>query len=197
MNSKSGCNLYRIQINAQGRPLPQETACALKSLVLGSANRIFPVGWTNQSFGFSSQVSFGLVQHHGGPCGVLAAVQAHILKEKLKTRAEYNLPSAADKQSALVAGLVSVLKTCSTGSNFVLAMTGMKQHYSSVIGRFKADGITERLNIIEFSTVSAVESFLLTQIGHFMNDMNSAVVSFLYSVILTRGIEKIRGKNRQ
>ena len=66
---------------AGGVPIPVQTACSIKALVLGSANLLIPEGWIHQSFGFSQQVRFGLVQHKGGPCGVLAAVQAHLIKE--------------------------------------------------------------------------------------------------------------------
>ena len=66
-----------------GDPITLETACQLKSLVLGSPNQLIPSGWVHQSFGFSDQVSLGLLQHKGGPCGVLAAVQAHLVKENM------------------------------------------------------------------------------------------------------------------
>ncbi|KAL0369322.1 UNVERIFIED_CONTAM: Ubiquitin carboxyl-terminal hydrolase MINDY-3 [Sesamum calycinum] len=38
--------------------------------------------WSNQGIRFStdSETSMGLVQHEGGPCGVLAAIQAYVLK---------------------------------------------------------------------------------------------------------------------
>ena len=34
----------------------------------------------NKAFTFQDDISFGLVQKRGGPCGVLAVVQAFILK---------------------------------------------------------------------------------------------------------------------
>lgn len=77
----------------KGKPLPQDIATALKALVLGSANQTLPSGWLKQSFQFQSPssydykdsshgCSFGLIQNSGGPCGILAAVQAYILKVK-------------------------------------------------------------------------------------------------------------------
>ena len=41
------------------------------------------MGWRNQAFSFENGVEslkFGLVQNKGGPCGVLAVVQAFIIK---------------------------------------------------------------------------------------------------------------------
>ena len=77
----------------KGKPLSEDTAIALKTLVLGSANQTLPSGWSKQSFLFQSPFSdddekspagcsFGLVQNSGGPCGILAAVQAFTLKVK-------------------------------------------------------------------------------------------------------------------
>ena len=73
----------------EGTPLSQDVATALKALVLGSANQTLPSGWLKQSFQFQSPssndhtshgCSFGLIQNNGGPCGILAAVQAYIIK---------------------------------------------------------------------------------------------------------------------
>ena len=72
-------------------PLSQDIAIALKVITLGSANQSFPSGWQEQSFTFQSPsskkcgngsygCSFGLVQNKGGPCGILAVVQAYIIK---------------------------------------------------------------------------------------------------------------------
>ena len=53
-------------------------------LLFGATNRSFPNGWMGQSFEFNKQpkLRFGLVQHKGSPCGVLAAVQAHIIQAR-------------------------------------------------------------------------------------------------------------------
>lgn len=46
--------------------------------------------WTNQGIRFSPdpETSMGLVQHEGGPCGVLATIQAFVLKHLLFVREE-------------------------------------------------------------------------------------------------------------
>ena len=62
---------------------------------VGSATKMYPEGWLHQAFTFrfpaaSTELSFGLVQKKGGPCGVLAVVQAFILKFLL-----FQTPNAA------------------------------------------------------------------------------------------------------
>ena len=65
-------------------------------LVFGTANQTFPSGWLQQSFQFQKPFfhdpkkndmhgcPFGLIQKKGGPCGILAVVQAYIIKVVLK-----------------------------------------------------------------------------------------------------------------
>ena len=66
----------------KGEPISVELAIDLKQLLFGNANRDFPAGWKGQAFEFNDRpmLKFGLVQHRGGPCGILACVQAFILR---------------------------------------------------------------------------------------------------------------------
>ncbi|CAG2180919.1 unnamed protein product, partial [Oppiella nova] len=50
---------------------------SLKELVFGS--NPLSEEWRQQYLEFSPNVFYGLVQRKGGPCGVLAAIQAHLL----------------------------------------------------------------------------------------------------------------------
>lgn len=56
---------------------------AMKQLIFGSANLSFNDEWRLQGFCFGAEppeLSFGLVQRKGGPCGVLSVVQAELLR---------------------------------------------------------------------------------------------------------------------
>lgn len=69
-----------------GQPIEMEQAIALKTLLLGQASKIYPEGWVGQAFSLHKNhatLGFGLIQKRGGPCGVLAVVQAFILKHLL------------------------------------------------------------------------------------------------------------------
>lgn len=52
-------------------------------LLFGNLNQTFNNEWKNQGFSFSdiAKLKFGIVQKKGGPCGVLASVQAYILQD--------------------------------------------------------------------------------------------------------------------
>ncbi|XP_042518099.1 ubiquitin carboxyl-terminal hydrolase MINDY-3-like [Macadamia integrifolia] len=66
-----------------GEELSPEAANQLFSMVFGSGvSRDILAQWTNQGIRFSAdpETCMGLVQHEGGPCGVLATIQAFVLK---------------------------------------------------------------------------------------------------------------------
>ncbi|KAJ7974065.1 hypothetical protein O6P43_004195 [Quillaja saponaria] len=87
---------------AQKEDLPVKGVDSGKELSLGEANQLFSMvfgsevskdilaQWSNQGIRFSRdpETSTGLVQHEGGPCGVLAAIQAFVLKYILFFRDE-------------------------------------------------------------------------------------------------------------
>ncbi|XP_010534039.1 PREDICTED: ubiquitin carboxyl-terminal hydrolase FAM188A-like [Tarenaya hassleriana] len=66
-----------------GRELSPEEANELFVIVFGgNVSKGILTQWTNQGIRFSPapETSMGLVQHEGGPCGVLATLQAFVLK---------------------------------------------------------------------------------------------------------------------
>ncbi|KAM5562324.1 hypothetical protein ABKV19_017512 [Rosa sericea] len=66
-----------------GAELSVEDAKQLFSMVFGAdVSKGILAQWSNQGIRFSPdpETSMGLVQHEGGPCGVLAAIQALVLK---------------------------------------------------------------------------------------------------------------------
>ncbi len=69
---------------AASRPISMAEACALKKLVFGNGKLTFNSAWTQGLFPSSTQgLSYGIVQREGGPCGVLATVQAFLLRHLL------------------------------------------------------------------------------------------------------------------
>ena len=62
-----------------------ETAKCLRNLLFGNLNQTFNQEWKNQGLTFCdiAKLKFGIVQKKGGPCGVLASIQAYIVQELL------------------------------------------------------------------------------------------------------------------
>ncbi|XP_004496476.1 uncharacterized protein [Cicer arietinum] len=129
--------------------LSMEEANKLFVMVFGSeVSKDILAQWCNQGIRFSSDpvTSMGLVQHEGGPCGVLAAIQAFVLKyiiffsDELKELSRmpqnrglgascksysvpYNLSSLTDsvKVRALVRSMGEILFLCGSNRRAVIA----------------------------------------------------------------------------
>ncbi|CAI0562727.1 unnamed protein product [Linum tenue] len=72
-----------LKVCKLGRELSIEEADQLFTMVFGTGvSKGILAQWSNQGIRFSSdpETSMGLVQHEGGPCGVLATIQAFVLK---------------------------------------------------------------------------------------------------------------------
>jgi hypothetical protein len=72
----------------------------LKVLLIGDATKPIGSEWCFQYFDFearSPELWYGLVQHQGGPCGLLATLQGYLCAELF----HYNRIDAAEKDTDL------------------------------------------------------------------------------------------------
>ena len=69
------------------RSVSRDEAVSLRELLLGDAKRKPPSSWLRQGFRFCDDLEgcgYGLIQKQGGPCGVLAAVNAEVASELVR-----------------------------------------------------------------------------------------------------------------
>ena len=166
---------------------------------------MFPQGWLGQAFVWNTKpgLSYGFVQAKGGPCGVMAAVQAATLKVLMFGSEELDI-AAVDRSlmvtelpvmvrdKALAAAMTEILvRAADNREEFRVVISGMKKHFTSA-GRMRADGITETLNVYNFSSRLKLFGFLLDNTGFMTGAGNNAVICFLYSCLLTRGVDRVR-----
>jgi hypothetical protein len=91
----------------------------------GPATEDDMVRWSSEGFIFWENPIFGLRQGHGGPCGILAVVQAEIIQhlfydanlELVKT--DINTVSKVEAEEALLMAFVTILSRVSGNSNRV------------------------------------------------------------------------------
>ncbi|KAL6650629.1 hypothetical protein ACP70R_009554 [Stipagrostis hirtigluma subsp. patula] len=155
----------------EGEELPPDVAEKLWLMVFGGGvSKAVLAQWSNQGIRFSSdaETSMGLVQHEGGPCGVLATVQAYVLKYLLFFFDELGNPEASDplytlgqrrfyqssfaagddfssltddrKTRALVHAMVEILFLCGTGKRAVVASI-------TRLNRGKVDAVLEGISV--------------------------------------------------
>lgn len=133
------------------KELSVDDANQLFSMVFGSnVSKEILAQWTNQGIRFSPdpETSMGLVQHEGGPCGVLAALQGFVLKyllfvpeqsssaQKSETSSQRepvtpeqfaSLPEETRKR-ALVRSMAEILFRCGSNKKAVIATLDVLNH---------------------------------------------------------------------
>lgn len=184
-------------VDVESKPISLETAMGLKNLIFGNAKASFTPEWRNQSFSFCDlyALEYGIVQLKGGPCGVLAAVQAFVLKhllfggKKVDTKKKLH-PSSRDRTKALASAISEILWRSGDSKSATVALpTGGSNVLGA--GRYKPDQLTEALVLYTFKSSESLYSFISQNITQFESDSSSGCILLLYSVILSRSIQKV------
>ncbi|RLM74770.1 hypothetical protein C2845_PM15G08090 [Panicum miliaceum] len=155
----------------QGEELSPDVAEKLWAMVFGEGvSKAVLAQWSNQGIRFSPdpETTMGLVQHEGGPCGVLATVQAYVLKYLLFFSDDLSNPEVSNplytlgqrrfyqssfaagddfssltddrKTRALVHAMVEILFLCGTGKRAVVASIAR-------VNRGKTEAVLEGLSV--------------------------------------------------
>ncbi|XVE55162.1 hypothetical protein DITRI_Ditri03aG0137800 [Diplodiscus trichospermus] len=174
-----------------GNELSEEEAYQLFLMVFGSGvSKDILAQWSNQGIRFSPdpETSMGLVQHEGGPCGVLATIQAFVLKHLLffpdelvkaaqsvpqnfsSSRLSKNQYVASNnfaaftedaKARALVKSMGEILFLCGNNKRVVIATLGSIGHVVEVPDESPKDVIiAQALEGLSFESVSDLHKVL-------------------------------------
>jgi hypothetical protein len=171
--------------------------------VFGADKRGWNDAWLQQGFEFSERKTevegehapvtesfrYGFEQHKGGSCGVLAVVQAHVVANLLfkgaaETSSASALLDAADDQRAAALGqaLADVLWKSSDGKQATVVSAPAEC-------KFQAANLKTLLTATLLTSKKATVAFFKANLARFQS--HGGVVLFLYSVILTRGVDNI------
>ncbi|KAJ3027820.1 UNVERIFIED_CONTAM: hypothetical protein HDU68_003021, partial [Siphonaria sp. JEL0065] len=168
----------------------------------------FTEEWKGKGFCFSEnpELAYGTVQIKGGPCGLLASVQAYILKHLLFVEKAHNIrigklrPGISQCHTALIDSFTEILWQAggTRHRRAVVAIYNPNLRVNSSVNlhreKYVPDGITENMQLFEFFDINQLRAFLTANISTFMvNDPSRhGLIQLLYSVILSRGPETIR-----
>ncbi|NXP72320.1 MINY4 hydrolase, partial [Ramphastos sulfuratus] len=170
----------------------------LKNLLFGSSLCCFSEEWKIQSFTFSNtpQLKYGIVQKKGGPCGVLAAVQACLLQQLIFADSNKNKdprclqPSEVHRTKCLTMAIADILWRAGGSEKAVVALPSGRQQFTP-IGKYKADGILETLILHSATRYEDLIAFLQQNIHQFEAGPCGCIL-LTVSVILSRSINLVR-----
>ncbi|XP_039379136.1 probable ubiquitin carboxyl-terminal hydrolase MINDY-4 isoform X5 [Mauremys reevesii] len=188
--------LYTLEIVSKAIDI--SLAKEIKSLLFGSSLCCFSEEWKIQNFTFNSipQLKYGIVQKKGGPCGVLAAVQACVLQQLLFGDSHRNSdvrclqPSDAHRTKCLTVAIADILWRAGGNEKAVVALSSGRQQFTPA-GKYKADGIFETLILHSVTKYEDLTIFLQQNIHQFETGPFGCIL-LTVSVIFTRSIDLVR-----
>ena len=161
----------------------------LRSLVFGHYGGQNPESW-KQGFIFNTRpgLQFGLVQTEGGPCGVLAAVQAEILSVALKDFRGLSTNSigtlgGGEQRRLLVRALANTLWRAGGGSS---AATIYSTKLSTA--ELNLDQLLESAKQRNHTSRSDLEEALEAHLPQLMEPRGFGLVLFVLVVVQTKGV---------
>ncbi|ETV91317.1 hypothetical protein H310_14137 [Aphanomyces invadans] len=154
---------------------------SLRKLMWGPAGAVYvsevETRWNREDFNFSaneSAPSWGLQQQHGGPCGVFAPVQA-LLLARLGDKIDTKL-TVSDRDLLLANVLAEVLVQATESP-------------SDKIWLIDASQVTPSSD--SFAPIDVPRADLVPRVLSFLVQAKRGVMSFVYSLILTRGVHRL------
>ncbi|CAD6260880.1 unnamed protein product [Miscanthus lutarioriparius] len=177
----------------KGEELPPDVAENLWAMVFGGGvSKAVLAQWSNQGIRFSSdpETTMGLVQHEGGPCGVLATVQAYVLKYLLFFSDDLSNPEF--KHWFMLWWRFFL---CGTGKRAVVASVARANRgkIDAVLEDLSVESAMDLQKVLRTSTfTSRKDAFntLLANIPLFESRLGAML--FLISALLSRGLEDIQ-----
>ncbi|XP_014239268.1 ubiquitin carboxyl-terminal hydrolase MINDY-3 homolog [Cimex lectularius] len=155
-----------------------------------------------QGFRFSTDEPTALIQHEGGPCAVIAPVQAYIIKslisDKKRKSPNWNEVESECVGKLLIRALCEILGQAYDGNRFVLVQMSdsildeetTKTPPSPDAKKPKDHSyFHSQLRTLSFESPEEVEAYYLERID--MLGETFGVLLFLYSVLCTKGIEAL------
>ncbi|XP_061307071.1 inactive ubiquitin carboxyl-terminal hydrolase MINDY-4B [Pezoporus flaviventris] len=187
--------------DAGGQPISLEMAMELRKLLFGNVLQLFSCEWAKACFRFRepySDLAYALETEKGGARAILMAVQAYIIKYLLFIRTtEYThlerlcRVSRQEQGEALAAALADTLWAAGGGGRAVICLVTAAIHVVPS-SDYKADNFTERIHLFEFSEKAAAQEFILGHINCFKDEQSHGVILFLYSLLFSRTLERVR-----
>lgn len=167
--------------------LDQETLYSLHRVLLGHEQRDMPPAWAG-GFSFRERgLRCGLLQREGGPCGVLAAVQAYVLRELYLAAPEpVDLANVSSEAAgdALLKALTHIVWSARVGR--VASVVNCK---AAVLPPLRA--AAGELSVTQCGSAADVLSTLRACLGAYKREGGPGIALLLYSVTLTRGIAMV------
>mmetsp|Transcript_36008 Transcript_36008/g.64451 ORF Transcript_36008/g.64451 Transcript_36008/m.64451 type:complete len:765 (-) Transcript_36008:1343-3637(-) len=156
----------------------------VRQLILGK-NSSFSRAWEEQGFFPNPHISYGILQNEGGPCGVLAVVQAYILRFFLLTHESKTLDEALSRT------LATILWHAANQSDDKQAYVCLPPAGS---GLNSTKPNIENFRLFAFTDFELLLTFLESKLQVYQMPKGIGVILLVASAVLSRGgVDAVRG----
>uniref|UniRef100_T1IVP6 Ubiquitin carboxyl-terminal hydrolase MINDY n=1 Tax=Strigamia maritima TaxID=126957 RepID=T1IVP6_STRMM len=163
----------------------------------------------SQGFVFSEDEPTALVQFEGGPCAIIAPLQGFLLKYAIFKYGDVNwrFVSTYEASLFLIHAMTEILQQCSSKSYYVAYMptstpdlkladddesSGSSYNNQDDIPKSEEENFRTNLRLARVEGLEEVDSIYRTTMN--VLDQQFGVLSFLYSVLLTKGISQVKNE---
>ncbi|XP_030009020.1 inactive ubiquitin carboxyl-terminal hydrolase MINDY-4B [Sphaeramia orbicularis] len=187
-----------------GTPVTPQLTENLRKILFGGTFHVFSYEWRRSLFQFrdpDSEMAYSLETDQGGARPVQTVVQARIIKHLLfsrQTGAEGRTTvhslrdvSRRDQERALAAALTDSLWLAGQEISATVTLVTVDYCIPPPLD-YKLDNFTEKLQLFTFNDKDDVQTFILRHIHCFTEEGSHGVVLFLYSLICSRTVERLR-----
>lgn len=180
-----------------GEKLSAADAAALKELLFAKQGGRQPASWI-QGFFYSQQdgLDYGLVQREGGPCGVLAAVQAHVLKHLVGKTGGHPARITRERQrDALRKGLSDAIWQVrgDDASACVVQYVGSAGGAGASTAGVSFDELLRGARTDRAASAEDVEQLVEGSLRQWEEPRGQGLCLFLLSLLMSRGVAETRG----
>ncbi|XP_075998042.1 inactive ubiquitin carboxyl-terminal hydrolase MINDY-4B [Genypterus blacodes] len=186
-----------------GQPVTSQLTENLRKILFGGTFRVFNYEWRKSFFKFKephSDLSYGLETDRGGAQAIQTVIQARVIKHLLfslqsgserRTLQSLREVGQRDQEQALAAALSDSLWLA--GEELSATVTLVTTDYCITPHLdYKLDNFTERLTLFMFNKKEDLRKFISEHIHCFKDAASHGVILFLYSLICSRTIDRLR-----
>ncbi|XP_017260588.2 inactive ubiquitin carboxyl-terminal hydrolase MINDY-4B [Kryptolebias marmoratus] len=197
------CNQRLVVSPGLGSPVTLQLIENLRRVLFGGTFYLFNTEWRKSFFRFrdpNSELSYTLEADRGGARAIQMVIQARIIRHLLFHRQggsdRHTLLSLGDvgqrdQETALAAALSDSLWLAGQEERATVTLVTeddcIKPHLD-----YKLDNFTEKLQLFTFDRKEDVMKFILDHIQCFNGEGSHGVILFLYSLICSRTVNRIR-----
>ncbi|XP_071389021.1 inactive ubiquitin carboxyl-terminal hydrolase MINDY-4B [Centroberyx affinis] len=186
-----------------GEPLTQDLSVNLRKILFGGTFHVFNYEWRKSCFKFrepNSELAYALETERAGARAVQMVVQARIIKFLLFSRQSGSegrtLQSLCDvgqrdQERALAAALTDSLWLAGEERSATVTLVTADYCITPHLD-YKLDDFTERLQLFTFNNKEDVRKFIYEHIQCFKEEGSHGVILFLYSLICSRTVNRLR-----